>query len=307
MCSRSKAIKTSHSKAKSENSTRTSTQKAAAPQTLSTEVKRKSKCCSEENSKTANRRSCQKNYIHKKYQQNCSQNYSNIDSKINSNLNGRKLHSFSITSINEVDVCALSSEILESVAMTNNTESVKNDEIGYTFLKTSDLQSSDLPLNQNKVSSKKDIPLKIEQPREVSFPQHSQGCNQSKAFPILELPKHQSEKTGYKACVDCSKTHKSNLQNLLKMCEKYPDSIIRVYQNEYTKNISTLDPNDGNSQIKSTHGEILGDAKYHYLMLDASTSTTQLELVPTNIQAEQESTSTMEENEIQGSVSKSIC
>ncbi|KAJ8936634.1 hypothetical protein NQ314_012250, partial [Rhamnusium bicolor] len=72
-----------------------------------------------------------------------------------------------------------------------------------------------------------------------------------------------------------------SIKDLLDVCEKNPDSILNVCRKKCTrdKNVPTLEGyledihnEEPISQIKLTHGINLGDAKYHFLMVDVETS-----------------------------------
>lgn len=123
----------------------------------------------------------------------------------------------------------------------------------------------------------KTIPGQADQLRKsqpIPIPQSSGNAAHSRSLSKNKVPlgkQINSIKDIFKPCDDCSQTHHINLQKLLKVCEENPDSIIQAYQKEHSKVDGKKKLEEEYSQIKL--GETLGDAEYHYLMVDASTST----------------------------------
>lgn len=99
------------------------------------------------------------------------------------------------------------------------------------------------------------------------------GCCNPKSIALMKnQPKNVIDY--FKACDGCCTNHNLNLKRFFKICEDNPDSILTLCRKQHLKDDPEL---DGYSQIKSSHAEALGDPKYHYLMVDVSTSMTCLE------------------------------
>lgn len=71
-----------------------------------------------------------------------------------------------------------------------------------------------------------------------------------------------------RALTNCDKSITSNLEQIFAFCEQYPDYIVQEYQRKYPNS------NQFDNNIHSEDDCIMGDPKYHYLMVDASTSIT---------------------------------
>lgn len=97
-----------------------------------------------------------------------------------------------------------------------------------------------------------------------------------RSFPKNKIPfgkRTNSVKDIFEPCDDCNKTHHLNLEKLFKICQENPDFIIETYKKEHLIDNDKKLSKEEYSQIRHIYGEILGNAEYHYLMIDASTST----------------------------------
>lgn len=197
-------------------------------------------------------------------------NNANMDSNINKNVNNAIVHSV----------------LHDAETQTNSTKNENKPEKLIT--KPADTGISNTEQNEVKDFTNTDYkapPPDLQQPSSpivkchntLPCAQQSQG-NISAKSPETKIPESHPQKRVrdiLSVCLDHNKAHRSNLEMLFKMCENDPDAIINAYQNQYLNGEKSADIEEY-SEIKDTHGDILGDPKYFYLMVDASTSITQV-------------------------------
>lgn len=190
------------------------------------------------------------------------------DPKCNTEKGNENLASFSITSINIEDEQAVRSHVPQNSDISKKyTQSAKGDDMYNNIKCTCKMSYPDIIMKQGATCSK--------QCTHPTLEQFTRKCNIKNSSVLGELSQETASsivKNGFQVCVDCSKTHQTNLQKLFKICEYYPDFIINSYQAKGIDINENTTQNNEYSQIQSTQENDLSDAKYHYLMADGTTS-----------------------------------
>nr|XP_023026464.1 uncharacterized protein LOC111514457 [Leptinotarsa decemlineata] len=82
-------------------------------------------------------------------------------------------------------------------------------------------------------------------------------------------------------CKQCCREGKCIAKKLLHICESDPEAIIEMYRSQIIEqsNLRVEDLSSSSSfQMQKTHGEIYGDQKYHFLMVDKTMSVDEVKL-----------------------------